>query len=62
MKKITSTEELVEYMDKWFEQSQSSYSKDEYMEVHVNHTMGDVLNLIKAVKALAQRVHDLEKK
>jgi len=58
--KVMSTEELVDYMDEWFEKSKSSYTEDEHTEVHVNHIMGDVLNLMKVVRALAKGLNNLE--
>lgn len=57
--KIMTTKELVEYMDEWFDKSKDSYGKDEYTEIHVNTVMGDTLNLMKVVRALAQRLNDI---
>jgi len=58
--KIESMEGLVAYMGIWLDDTAKDYGENEHIEVHVDRVMGDVINLIKVTKALAQRVHDLE--
>lgn len=61
-KKVMSTAELVEHMDKWIANSKIEYGIDKHTERHVNRLMGDMLNLMHVVRALAKGLSNLESK